>query len=124
MGALHGRDPPGGGCDAAASHLPDLGHARSSEGLSDRRLQARDPAVAAPLAALCQARLFRQQALQSGESGPGDVRTGPDRLVSTRNSRLMSAKIRNLGPVSMQWMEAIDVHSLDDLRELGSVDAY
>jgi DNA transformation protein and related proteins len=36
----------------------------------------------------------------------------------------MGAHIRNLGPVSMQWLAAIDVHTLDDLREVGAVNAY
>lgn len=36
----------------------------------------------------------------------------------------MAEKIRNLGPVSMQWLASIDVHTLDELRELGAVDAY
>jgi DNA transformation protein and related proteins len=36
----------------------------------------------------------------------------------------MGAKIRNLGPVSMQWLAAIEVHSLEELREVGAVNAY
>lgn len=29
--------------------------------------------------------------------------------------------MRNLGPVSRGWLDQIDVHSIDELRELGSV---
>lgn len=32
--------------------------------------------------------------------------------------------MRNLGPVSRRWLAAIDVHTLEDLRRVGSVDAY
>lgn len=35
----------------------------------------------------------------------------------------MSA-IRNLGPVSMQWLAAIGIHTADDLRRVGALDAY
>jgi DNA transformation protein and related proteins len=34
------------------------------------------------------------------------------------------SRIRNLGPVSRQWLAAIDVHTLDDLRAIGPVNAY
>jgi DNA transformation protein and related proteins len=33
-------------------------------------------------------------------------------------------RIRNLGPVSRMWLAAIDVHSLDELRAIGALDAY
>jgi DNA transformation protein and related proteins len=33
-------------------------------------------------------------------------------------------RIRNLGPVSRSWLAAIEVHSIEDLREIGAVDAY
>jgi DNA transformation protein and related proteins len=33
-------------------------------------------------------------------------------------------RIRNIGPVSSRWLAAIDVHTIDDLREIGSVNAY
>jgi DNA transformation protein and related proteins len=32
--------------------------------------------------------------------------------------------IRNLGPVSRQWLNKIDIHSIHDLRRVGSVTAY
>lgn len=36
----------------------------------------------------------------------------------------MTARIRNLGPVSRQWLATIGVETLEELRALGSVDAY
>jgi len=36
----------------------------------------------------------------------------------------MAGRIRNLGPVSMGWLAAIDVQTLEELRDLGSVNAY
>ncbi len=32
--------------------------------------------------------------------------------------------IRNLGPVSREWMRAVDVNTLADLKRLGSVKVY
>ena len=32
--------------------------------------------------------------------------------------------LRNLGKTSAQWLHATGIHSLDQLRELGPVDAY
>jgi hypothetical protein len=34
------------------------------------------------------------------------------------------AKIRNLGPVSSRWLASIEVHDVEELRELGVVNAY
>jgi DNA transformation protein len=33
-------------------------------------------------------------------------------------------QIRNLGPVSQQWLREIGVHTINDLRRVGSVSAY
>ncbi len=32
--------------------------------------------------------------------------------------------MRNMGPKSSQWLAAIGIHTLDDLREVGVVTAY
>ncbi len=32
--------------------------------------------------------------------------------------------LRNLGKTSAQWLHAVGIHSANDLRRLGSVDAY
>ena len=34
------------------------------------------------------------------------------------------SRIRNLGPVSMRWLSGIGVQTLDELRQLGALDAY
>jgi DNA transformation protein and related proteins len=34
------------------------------------------------------------------------------------------AALRNLGPVSVKWLEAVGVHTVDQLRALGAVEAY
>ena len=33
-------------------------------------------------------------------------------------------RLKNLGKTSAQWLHASGIHNLDDLRRLGSVDAY
>jgi DNA transformation protein len=33
-------------------------------------------------------------------------------------------QIRNLGPVSRQWLDDIGIHTIKDLRRVGSVSAY
>ncbi len=36
-----------------------------------------------------------------------------------------SAKeFRNIGPVSLGWLNAVGIHTLEDLRRVGSVNAY
>jgi DNA transformation protein and related proteins len=32
--------------------------------------------------------------------------------------------MRNFGPKSMQWLAAVGIHTLDDLREVGVITAY
>lgn len=32
--------------------------------------------------------------------------------------------LRNLGPVSTRWLAAVGIHTLDDLRKVGVVNAY
>ncbi len=32
--------------------------------------------------------------------------------------------LKNLGPVSEQWLRAVGIHSRDELEKLGSVEAY
>ena len=32
--------------------------------------------------------------------------------------------LRNLGKTSAQWLHAVGIHSISDLRRLGAVDAY
>ena len=32
--------------------------------------------------------------------------------------------MRNLGPKSTQWLAAVGIHTLDDLREVGVITAY
>ncbi len=39
-------------------------------------------------------------------------------------SLLKLSRLKNLGPKSEQWLNAIGVHTLDDLEELGAVEAY
>ncbi|MCA9398239.1 MAG: TfoX/Sxy family protein [Candidatus Omnitrophica bacterium] len=36
----------------------------------------------------------------------------------------MTDKIRNLGPVSMEWLNAVGVFTLDDLKRQGAVSVY
>ncbi len=33
-------------------------------------------------------------------------------------------KLENIGPKSAQWLEAVGIKTLDDLEELGAVEAY
>lgn len=33
-------------------------------------------------------------------------------------------QIRNLGPVSQQWLDDVGIHTVEDLRRVGSVSAY
>ena len=35
-----------------------------------------------------------------------------------------SARLRNIGPTSSRWLVAIGIHTLDDLRQVGVVNAY
>ncbi len=32
--------------------------------------------------------------------------------------------MRNIGPVTRQWLAQIEIHDLDDLRQVGPVEAY
>ncbi len=32
--------------------------------------------------------------------------------------------IKNIGPVSSRWLAAVGIHTLDDLREVGVLNAY
>lgn len=36
----------------------------------------------------------------------------------------MTEQLRNLGPVSAQWLAEVGIHSSTDLRQVGSVAAY
>ncbi|MBX9459447.1 MAG: TfoX/Sxy family protein [Rhizobium sp.] len=36
----------------------------------------------------------------------------------------MAGAIRNIGPTSAAWLAEIDIHTLDDLRAIGAVEAY
>ena len=39
-------------------------------------------------------------------------------------SLLKLSRLKNIGPKSEQWLNAIGVHTLDDLEEMGAVAAY
>jgi TfoX/Sxy family transcriptional regulator of competence genes len=36
----------------------------------------------------------------------------------------MSSELKNLGPVSLEWLSVVGIHSRADLEELGSVETY
>lgn len=36
----------------------------------------------------------------------------------------MTGAIRNIGPTSAAWLAEVDIHTLDDLRAVGAVEAY
>lgn len=38
--------------------------------------------------------------------------------------RQSSAELKNIGPVSMEWLRAVGINSREDLEQIGSVEAY
>ena len=44
------------------------------------------------------------------------------RFFSPADKRM--SKIRNIGPVSMQWLVDVGVESIEELERIGSVEAY
>lgn len=40
------------------------------------------------------------------------------------NERRSGSELKNIGPVSMEWLRAVGVNSREDLEAMGSIEAY
>ncbi len=40
------------------------------------------------------------------------------------NERRSGSELKNIGPVSMEWLRAVGINSREDLEAMGSIEAY